>query len=313
MARSLCRQVAVIAALPLVVASCGRVEVSKIALPTLEVPTVVEGGLDTPESVLHDAKADVYLVSNIAGSPFGDDGKGFISRVSPEGEIVELRWIDGAAENVTLNAPKGMAIVGDVLYVTDVTAVRKFNRTSGKPLGSIAVEGALFLNDLVAGADGVVYVSDTGMKKGFEPGGSDAIYAIAKDDSLRPVVKSTDLGQPNGLAFVDGVLYVLNWSAGKILKIGADGALTEVSSAGEAQGDGLLRHPVGHWLYSSWAGKGVLAISADGKTAKKPYVDLEAPADIGLDTKRNRLLVPLFNDKKVLIYPLVDAWVPAAE
>jgi hypothetical protein len=60
-------------------------------------------------------------------------------------------------------------------------------------------------------------------------------------------------------------------------------------------------------------GRTPLAISTDGKTVKKPYVDIEAPADIGLDTKRNRLLVPLFNDKKVLIYPLVDAWVPAAE
>ena len=34
-----------------------------------------------------------------------------------DGEILELRWIDGADEGFTLNAPKGMAIRDDLLLV----------------------------------------------------------------------------------------------------------------------------------------------------------------------------------------------------
>lgn len=101
--------------------------------------TVAEVGFATPESVLHDAIADVYLVSNINGHPLQPDGNGFISRLSPSGEVVDLKWIDGEAEGVTLNAPKGMAIVGEVFYVADIDVVRMFDRTTGSPLGEIVV------------------------------------------------------------------------------------------------------------------------------------------------------------------------------
>ena len=67
---------------------------------------MTEVGFSTPESVLHDTQADVYLVSQIHGMPLDPDGDGFISRVSPDGQVAELRWIDGRAEGVTLNAPK---------------------------------------------------------------------------------------------------------------------------------------------------------------------------------------------------------------
>ena len=35
-------------------------------------------GFMTPESVLHDAEQDIYLVANINGDPLGVDGNGFI-------------------------------------------------------------------------------------------------------------------------------------------------------------------------------------------------------------------------------------------
>ena len=58
----------------------------------------VEGiGLSTPESVEYYAADDIYLVTNINGSPFEKDDNGFISKVSPTGEMIDLKWIDGAA------------------------------------------------------------------------------------------------------------------------------------------------------------------------------------------------------------------------
>ncbi|MGH2397863.1 MAG: ATP-binding protein, partial [bacterium] len=95
-------------------------------------PTIVEGGFQTPESVLYDTRADVYLVSNINGKPTDTDGNGFISRVSPAGKVLALKWIDGTKQGVTLNAPKGTAISGTTLYVADITAVRMFDRSTGR-------------------------------------------------------------------------------------------------------------------------------------------------------------------------------------
>ncbi|MGH2396883.1 MAG: hypothetical protein ACRDFW_07825 [bacterium] len=62
-------------------------------------PIIVQG-FQTPESVLYDSRADVYLVSNINGpavprNVFAVDGNGFVSRVSPSGKVLGLKWIDG--------------------------------------------------------------------------------------------------------------------------------------------------------------------------------------------------------------------------
>src|SRR5688572_25512308 len=69
---------------------------------------VADVGFMTPESVLHDAAGDMYLVSNINGAPAAKDDNGFISRLRPDGQIDVLEWITGDSANVTLHAPKGM-------------------------------------------------------------------------------------------------------------------------------------------------------------------------------------------------------------
>lgn len=70
--------------------------------------------------------------------------------------------------------PKGSAVYGVQLYVADIDVVRRFDRTSGAPLGAWAVPNAGFLNDVAVGADGTVYVTDTGIaitEQGFAPTG----------------------------------------------------------------------------------------------------------------------------------------------
>src|SRR3990172_189647 len=139
-------------------------------------PAITVSGFQTPESVLYDPTADLYLVANINGNPAGTDDNGFISRVTPAGQVQTLKWIDGASASVTLNAPKGMAIAGDTLYVADITAVRMFDRTTGQAKGAVNVPGATFLNDAAAGPDGSVYVTDTGLNPDFSPNGTHAVY-----------------------------------------------------------------------------------------------------------------------------------------
>ncbi len=259
-------------------------------------------GFSVPESALHDTSTDLYLVSNINGSPFGDDGKGFISRVRPDGTIAELKWIDGSREDVTLNAPKGLAIVDEVLYVTDVTVVRKFARETGSELGSISIPGATFLNDLAAANDGTVYVSDTGLGPGFTSSETDAVYAIAPDDTVSTIAKSVDLGQPNGLlADAHGVI-VVNWTRGEIYRLARDGVRAPIVKLPKAQGDGLIRTGDGSLFATSWEGSCVF--QSRGAEIVAAFDSLDAPADVGYDAERGRLLVPLFNKGELHVLPL---------
>lgn len=121
-------------------------------------------GFNTPESVLYDAKNDLYLVSNINGSPTATDNNGYISRVAPDGSKVEAKWIEAGKNGVKLDAPKGSVIVNGTLYVADITRLRTFDADSGKPKGDIALPGCTFANDVASGPDGKVYVSDSGIK-----------------------------------------------------------------------------------------------------------------------------------------------------
>ena len=256
-------------------------------------PMRVEGGFATPESVLYDSTADVYLVSNINGSPFDADGNGFISRVTPDGKIATLKWIDG------LNAPKGMTLAGDTLWVTDVTVVRKFDAKTGEPRGEVPIAGATFLNDLTS-HDGVVYVSDSGMAPGFKPSGSDAVYSIGADGAVEAVAKDASLNRPNGLAFGDALVMV-TFGAAELYTIGDAGA-TRTAQLPKGGLDGIELTGDGKALISSWECQCVYAGPLNGPFT--PAIEhVKAPADIGWDSKRKRVLIPLFEDNAVLIQP----------
>jgi hypothetical protein len=94
-------------------------------------------GFSTPEGVVHDTAADVYFVSNINGSPGASDGNGFISRMRPDGTVDSVPFVAGGRDGVTLDAPKGMAISGDTLWVADIDAMRAFDRRTGAALGAV--------------------------------------------------------------------------------------------------------------------------------------------------------------------------------
>lgn len=266
----------------------------------------VEGvELATPESVLHVPGEDVYLVSNINGAPLEADGNGFISKFGPDGAVVALKWIDGAAEGVELSAPKGMAIRNGTLYVTDIDAVRMFDATTGAPKGAIEVAGATFLNDLAVAGDRL-YLSDTGMKAGeggFEPSGSAAVYAIASDDKLEKLAAGEQLGNPNGLAAADDGVWVVTFGGNELYRIDAAGNKTDVTTLPKGQLDGLEMTAAGDFLISSWEGKAVYR-GRPGGTFAPVIEDVESPADIGWDRKRQRVLIPVFTGDALVLHPL---------
>lgn len=264
-------------------------------------------GFATPESVLHDTDSDLYLVSNVNGSPLDKDDNGFIARVSPEGRVTELKWIDAVSEDVTLNAPKGMAIVGDTLYVADIDTVRLFDRTTGAPKGEVPVAGATFLNDVTPAPGGGVYFTDSGLKaaaSGFEPSGSAAVYHLAADGSLKALLRGPDLEAPNGIA-VDGERVLVVTFGGRELYAIEGGVRHVLATLPAGSLDGLVRLPDGRWAISSWESKAVYAGPLEGPFSLL-LTGVPGPADIGVDAKRDRLLVPEFLDDEVLIQPLAS-------
>jgi hypothetical protein len=69
---------------------------------------------------------EVALLLSLPGAPAN------ISRVSPDGRLTTRRFVEGGREGATLNAPKGLAIVGRELFVADIDVVRSFDRITGE-------------------------------------------------------------------------------------------------------------------------------------------------------------------------------------
>ena len=72
--------------------------------------------------------------SNVAGDGDARDGKGFISRITAHGRLLEQQWAKG------LNAPKGMARVGETLYVSDIDCLVTIDAASGSVMARYPIE-----------------------------------------------------------------------------------------------------------------------------------------------------------------------------
>ncbi len=279
---------------------------SAVAAPKGPKPLFHTAGFQTPESVLYDDVNDRYLVSNINGTPFAVDNNGYISALGIDGAIVNEKWIEGGKNKVTLNAPKGSAIDSGVLYVADIDTVRMFDLKTGEPKGNIKIAGASFLNDIAVNPmDNKIYVSDSGIKAGAtSPGtsGSDAVYVIEKG-KVRPLAKDAKkLGQPNGLALGPTGVWVATLGSGELYRLDDKGQQQNSIKLPMGQLDGLVVY--GETLFiSSWDANAVY----QGKTTGPftvAFSNVKSPADIGFDSKRSRLLVPLFMENAVEAYDM---------
>jgi hypothetical protein len=273
-------------------------------------------GMNVPESVRYDAELDVYYVSNINGNPSQKDNNGFIVRVRADSTSVTTMLVEGGKNGVTLNAPKGMALVGDTLWVADIDALRGFNRRTGALVRQYELGAkAMFLNDVAATPDGDVYITDTGIKfdaKGnaTHPG-KDQIFRMLRGSKTAPesFFASDSLARPNGITWVGAS----NGMPGRFILAPFGGPNIQMWTPGDKQPatltsgpggfDGIEALPNGNVLVSSWADSSVW-IAHGGTHMVQLIKDVNAPADIGVDTRRNVLAIPRFNDAKVEYYKL---------
>jgi hypothetical protein len=140
-------------------------------------------GLAQPESAVVDPATGAIYVSNINGAIMQKDGNGFIAKLNGDGKIVTRDWVKG------LDAPTGLALHDRTLYAVDIDQLVEINAASGAIVKRYPAKSALFLNDVVAGPDGVVYASDTP---------TNTIWRL-KDGSFEPWLANDNLDNPNGL------------------------------------------------------------------------------------------------------------------
>ena len=257
--------------------------------------------LEAPESVVfHEAKSN-YYVSNVSGQPAEKNGMGFISVLDLNGEITNKKWVSG------LNAPKGMAIYENHLYIADIDRVVVADLNSGAIIQEYVAEGATFLNDVEAAPDGTIYITDT-----F---GGNAIYKIEKGE-ISLWLKDEKLNYPNGLLVHDNKLFVSSWGVvtnpetfetevpGRLLSIDLENAeIMEISSP-FGNLDGL--QSTGHgFLVSDWIAGQLLTVNEKGKV--KELLDLNpGSADILYLNEKNLVLVPQMLDGNLTAYQLSE-------
>ena len=257
-------------------------------------------GFQGPESVKYDPEQDVFFVSNMTGYGSAKDGNGYISRVSASNPDDAVVFVQGGARGATLDAPKGMAIHGDTLWVADISVLRAFDRHSGAPLGEIdfAPHGAVQVNDVAIGPDGSIRATDTGIimgREGVVYTGRDKIFRVGPDRAIGVAMSGPALRRPNGIVWdsTGARWLVLSFDpfAGEVAAMPADMSSRQVIRRVAGQLDGIEILRGGTILYTSWADSSIHALA--GGVDRRIIREVPVPADLGLDTRRQRLAIPL--------------------
>ncbi len=285
-------------------------------LPATALPPMAteigNGKLAGPETVIHDIDQDVYFVSNINGNPNEADDNGYISMVSPMGGILDRYFIDGRQPDVTLHAPRGMAIGGDTLYVVDKGAVRLFDRKTGEPTGTWEIPDEHFANDIAIDAQGNVLVTETGVEltpTGPKRTGPYRIYSFDANGRRSVLAQGDDLHGPNGIVAGPDGIFVVEFMDDEhgVYKLDAQGKKELFGTLPNGQLDGLVLLPDGSMLVSSWLANGIYRF-VPGEAPTLVVQHLITPAGIHYDAIRGRILIP-----EVLGNTLhIESWAPPA-
>lgn len=247
--------------------------------------------LKTAESVLFDEERGLYYVSCIGGvPPTNEDGDGFIATIDQRGKVLNQSFATG------LDAPKGMAIDKENLYVTDINEFVIISLETGT-MQRIAIQGAKFLNDVAIAKDGSVYFTDMN---------TNTIHKYA-DGKVSAFLKDDVLSNPNGI-YVDGnTISIVSMEKGDFFEVDmTNKSITTKSTGTFPGGDGIVEWNDGY-IVSGWPGE-VFFSDANWNVTKildTKEAKLNA-ADIGINQNAGELLVPTFFGNTVAAYKIVN-------
>ncbi len=251
---------------------------------------------DQPESVVADPDSPWLYVSNINGAPTELNGKGYISRVSKQGKQLTRHWLTG------LDAPKGLTISDGKLYAADMQSLHVISLSTGSVLQSYTQADAKMLNDVTAGPDGSIYVSDM-------LGGG--VYRL-KDGQFSLWITPDKISHPNGLLWENNQLLIASWGTeiqpdfttkvpGSLYRVNpADKTLRPVSTGYELGNlDGVIRHNNALYI-SDWI-SGELYRLEDNQR-ERMLRSTPGLADIGAEG--DTLYAPMMMDNSLIAWQL---------
>ncbi len=253
-------------------------------------------GFSGPEAVRYDPDQDVYFVANFNGDPAGD-ANGFVSRVGAEGEVESMEYMTGTDE-YPLHGARGMFITGELLWVADAGGIHAFNRLTGEheEFVDFSTFELGFINDISQAPDGALYVTETGPES--------RVFKV-EDGEVSVALQDEAIGRPNGITWdaASGRFVTVAWSGTQSFTAFAPGSdeveEIAVSAGGNFDGVEIIG---GRMLVASQMDSTLRLVEG---TVTRPYIMLTAaPADIGVDTKRNRVAVPYVAANRVDIWAL---------
>jgi len=266
---------------------------SPILVPAWQAQT----GFEQPESVVYDSQRDLLFVSNVSGAPNEANGKGYISQLSVDGKLIEQHWLTG------LNAPKGLAIFGNTLYVADINQLVAIDIKLKKISKRYLISDAKFLNDVAADKTGNVYVSD--MLTNTIHRLTQGKFEVWLDDDA--------LEYPNGLLVEGDKLIVASWGnmtdgfatdiAGHLKTI--DIASKKIQSIGDKTPvgnlDGLEPDGEGNYFVTDWMIGKLLQIMPSG--ISKTLIALEpGSADLTVLKEQKLIIIPIMLSNNIVAY-----------
>jgi hypothetical protein len=269
--------------------------------------TAVEKGvkpLDAPEAAFWHAESKTWLVSNLGGGlSLARDGIGWLTRYDHQGRLLNARWVEG------MDAPTGIAAVGNLIYVADRSGVHEIDVKEAKILRTIEIPDSKFLNDVAAAPNGDLFVSDFGANR---------IYRLGRHRKPEVWLESERLENPNGLIVDGDNLVIATWGPmtdpktfavkhpGTILRANLQSRrLTPLGNGAPiASFDGIIK--VGHDYYATdWPNGRLLRISKAG-VLKEVLTGFFQLADLGYDPKSKTIAMPVMSDNR-LIYLRLNA------
>jgi DNA-binding beta-propeller fold protein YncE len=255
-------------------------------------------GMDKPACFIVDPATGMHYVSNVVGSPRAKDGSAYIAKIDVEGKLIDRHFISSGDKGITLNAPIGLAISGDNLFVADIDAVRRFDKNSGKLLGVIDLKllGAKFLNGLAVNPEGHLFVSDTIGNVIFK-------IDLVNNYQVTILARGPGLGHPNGMVYENRHqrLLVTTSNSGKIIAVDMRGQLLTVYRGKFKDLDGIDLDGQGDMIVADFAAGKIVRIKKYS-TVEILREHMVTPAGLSFDASNNRILVPSFDGNMVFTF-----------
>jgi len=255
-------------------------------------------GFNNPESVIYHEPSDTLFVSNVNGSPVEKDGNGYISKVLLDGTMLSRKWVIG------LNAPKGLAIYDNTLYVSDIDTLLTIDIPSGTITNTYKVDDAKFLNDVAASNQGEIFVSDMLLNR---------IHRLDNGE-FNIWLESPELENPNGLHTEDDNLILGAWGVmtdgfateipGHLKSISLkDKSITSLGGAPIGNLDGVESDGKDGYYVTDWMTGKLFQINSNGEATL--LLELEqGMADHEVILEHNLILIPMMKNDKLLAYKI---------